>query len=85
MLSSLGTMQILLIVSVISVWIFSLIDVLRNDFEGNNKLIWVFVVMFGSFIGAILYLFIGRKQRKVTHHNWKQTNEDIEIVEGREQ
>ena len=43
--------------------IIALIDILKNEFNGNDKLIWVLVVLLFSVIGAILYLFIGRKQK----------------------
>lgn len=43
--------------------LIALIDILKNKFEGNNKIIWVLVVLFFHFIGAILYFVIGRKQR----------------------
>ena len=43
--------------------LIALIDILKNKFEGNNKIIWVLVVLFFHFIGAILYFAIGRKQR----------------------
>lgn len=60
----LGPMEILVIVSTIGLWIFALVDILRNEFTGNNKLIWVLVVLFGSVVGAILYFLIGSKQKK---------------------
>jgi 4-amino-4-deoxy-L-arabinose transferase-like glycosyltransferase len=44
-------------------WIIAFIDILRSDFEGNNKLIWLLVVIFVPFIGLIAYFFIGRKQK----------------------
>ena len=44
-------------------WIFALIDILRSDFQGNNKLIWVLVVIFLPIIGAILYFAIGKNQK----------------------
>ena len=43
--------------------IIALIDILKNKFEGNNKILWVLVVIFVNFFGAILYFAIGRKQR----------------------
>jgi len=43
--------------------IIALIDILRNDFEGNNKIIWVIVILLTWFLGAILYYFIGRQQK----------------------
>nr|WP_292249309.1 PLDc N-terminal domain-containing protein [Mesonia sp.] len=43
--------------------IIALIDILKNRFEGNNKLIWTLVVLFTSIIGSILYFLIGRKYK----------------------
>lgn len=43
--------------------IFALVDILRSDFHGDNKLIWIIVVLFMNFIGAILYFIIGVKQK----------------------
>ncbi|SHG55753.1 Phospholipase_D-nuclease N-terminal [Salegentibacter echinorum] len=59
---ALGTPQIILIgVSIIP--LIALIDILRNDFQKNDKLIWILMVIFLNIIGGILYLFMGRKQR----------------------
>ena len=44
-------------------WMIAFIDILRNDFAGNNKLIWLLVVIFVPIIGPIAYFFIGRKQK----------------------
>ena len=43
--------------------IIALVDILRSEFEGNNKLIWVLVILLTWILGAILYYFIGRKQK----------------------
>lgn len=54
---------ILMIINLVA-WVIALIDILRSNFRGQNeKLIWTLVVLFGGFIGAILYLFIGTKQK----------------------
>lgn len=45
-------------------WIWSLIDILKHDFEGYNKLIWLVLVLALPFLGVILYYFIGRGQRQ---------------------
>ena len=55
---------ILLLVLVQGVpWIIAFIDILRSDFQGNNKLIWLIVIIFVPIIGPIAYFFIGRKQK----------------------
>ena len=38
-------------------------SILKNRFEGNNKLIWTLVVLFTWIIGSLLYFLIGRKQK----------------------
>ncbi len=55
---------ILLILSLLFIFpLIALIDILRSDFEGNNKLIWVIVVIFFNLIGSILYFLIGKNQK----------------------
>ncbi len=43
--------------------IVALVDILANEFNGNDKLIWVLVVIFLGIIGAILYFAMGQKQK----------------------
>ncbi len=43
--------------------LIALIDILKNNFSDNNKIIWVLVVLFFPLIGAILYYTIGTKQK----------------------
>jgi hypothetical protein len=44
-------------------WLVELIDVLRRSFpEPSVKIVWVLVVIFTHFIGALIYYFVGRKQ-----------------------
>lgn len=54
--------QIIILVS-IGLFIYSLVDILKSSFDNNNKLIWLLVVLLVPFLGSILYLFIGRKQK----------------------
>ncbi|MCG3653239.1 PLDc N-terminal domain-containing protein [Aliarcobacter butzleri] len=44
-------------------YIFIIIDILKHEFTGYNKIIWMIVILCFPILGAILYLFIGRKQR----------------------
>ena len=44
-------------------WIVEIVDVARRSFyEPNNKIIWILVVIFLHFIGALVYYFVGKKQ-----------------------
>ena len=46
----------------------ALVDILRSDFEpSQNKLIWVIVVVLLPILGSILYLIIGRNQRRMPY------------------
>ena len=58
-----GPFQLILILFVFLPTLIALIDILKNEFSGNNKMIWVLVVLFGNFLGAVLYFIIGRKQK----------------------
>ena len=51
-----------LIFITILLWIIALIDILRSNFRGNDKVIWLLAVIFVPFLGAIMYFLIGRKQ-----------------------
>lgn len=65
-LGFIGPWQIILILITLLLLItpiIALIDILKSEFSGNNKMIWVIVVLLGSFIGAALYYLIGRKQK----------------------
>jgi hypothetical protein len=43
--------------------IIALIDILKSQFNGNDKIVWLLVVLFTNFFGAILYFLIGRNQK----------------------
>jgi hypothetical protein len=43
--------------------LIALVDILKNNFEGDSKLIWVIVVIFLPIMGSILYFLIGRNQK----------------------
>ena len=60
---AIGAPQIILILSLFLTPLIALVDIVRNEFTGNNKLIWILVVFFFNFFGVILYFLVGRKQR----------------------
>ena len=43
--------------------ILTLIDVLRNEFTGNNKIIWLLTIILLPPLGSVLYIFIGIEQK----------------------
>ena len=64
-----GIWQTILIVLLIVGFLLpaiALIDILKSDFKGNDKIIWVLVVLFLNLIGTLLYFSIGRKQKIIS-------------------
>jgi len=46
-------------------WIWMIIDVATNEpGEDQNKIVWLLVVIFTSFIGAAIYYFVRRPERQ---------------------
>jgi hypothetical protein len=47
-------------------WIWMLIDCLKfESSEGNDKLIWVLVIVLTNWIGALIYFFVRRGERRL--------------------
>jgi hypothetical protein len=43
--------------------LMALISVLTSEFQGNDKIIWVLIIIFLPFLGSVLYFLIGRDKR----------------------
>jgi hypothetical protein len=61
----LGLIEIIMILFLIGFipFILAFIDILKNEFTGSNKLIWLLAILFAPVIGSIVYFFIGTKQK----------------------
>ncbi|MEN6616928.1 MAG: PLDc N-terminal domain-containing protein [Syntrophorhabdus sp.] len=44
-------------------WIAAIVSILRGNFQGNDKVVWLLVVILLYTLGVILYFFIGRKKK----------------------
>ena len=45
-------------------WIWALVDCAQNEpSEGNDKVVWILVIVLTHALGAVLYLLIRRPQR----------------------
>jgi hypothetical protein len=45
-------------------WIWALIDcATKEPNEGNQKIVWILVIVFTHFLGAVLYVLIRRPDR----------------------
>jgi hypothetical protein len=43
--------------------LLALLNVLMSDFQGNEKIMWVLIIIFLPFLGSLLYFLIGRDKR----------------------
>jgi hypothetical protein len=49
-------------------WIWMLVDcATKEPSHGNDKIIWILVIVFTHWIGALIYFFVRRPQRKREH------------------
>jgi len=57
--------MIQLIVGILTIvlWVAGLMDILKHEFTGINKIIWLVLVFAIPILGSILYFAIGRQQR----------------------
>ncbi len=55
------TLMVILFIFLIP--LLALISVLMNEFPGNEKIMWVLVIIFLPFLGSLLYFLIGREKR----------------------
>jgi heme/copper-type cytochrome/quinol oxidase subunit 2 len=57
-------MVLILSLGMIGFWVWTLIDLLRAEFEEeHNKIIWLLLVIFLPVIGVILYWLIAPEQK----------------------
>ena len=55
---------IVMIVGGTILWIWMLIDCATNEpSEGNDKIIWILIIIFTHWIGSLIYFLVRRPQR----------------------
>lgn len=46
-------------------WIWMIVDCATNEpSQGNDKIIWILVIVFTHLVGAAIYFFVRRPERK---------------------
>ena len=61
-----GILFLMMVAAALAVFIFwvrMLIDCAKNEPEGNDKLVWILIIVFTGIIGALIYHFVRRPQR----------------------
>lgn len=63
-----GVLILLVVLALAALWIWALVDAIRvpddADYRAGTKLIWVLVIALTGFIGAAVYLAVGRPARR---------------------
>jgi hypothetical protein len=55
---------ILIGLSFLALWIWALIDcATKEPAEGNDKIVWILVIVLASWIGALIYILVRRPAR----------------------
>lgn len=62
-LAVVGTTQFLILGLIAIIPLIAIVDILRNEFTGYNKIVWLIAVVFVPAVGVILYFLIGVKQK----------------------
>jgi uncharacterized protein YneF (UPF0154 family) len=47
----------------IGLMLIAFVDILKSEFTGSNKIVWLLAVILVPLVGPIAYFFIGRKQK----------------------
>ena len=51
-------------------WVTMLLDAIRNEPDhGNDKALWILIIVIGQFIGAVVYYFVRRPEREKLARN----------------
>jgi cell division protein FtsW (lipid II flippase) len=59
-----GFIALCLILLCCAFWIWMIIDcATKEPNEGNDKLVWIVIIVFTQIIGALIYYFVRRPQR----------------------
>jgi len=54
-----------LVVAAVAFWIWMIVDCATNEpSEGNDKLVWIVIIVFAQIIGALIYYFVRRPKRQ---------------------
>jgi len=53
-----------LLIAILVLPVLALVHMLRNDFKGRHRLIWVLIILFLPLFGSILYFILGKRYRR---------------------
>ncbi len=54
---------VLAVLALLGFWVWALVDCAKGDFRGNDKIVWILIIIFTNWIGSIIYFAVGRAQK----------------------
>ncbi len=62
-----GIMELVILVLLVGgpLFLIALVDLLKSEFKGSDKIVWLLVVILLPIVGSVCYLLIGSKQKLV--------------------
>ena len=45
------------------IWLYCVIDIIKSEFTGNNKIIYLLLVILVPLLGVLVYAFYGKNQK----------------------
>ncbi|MEQ9307960.1 MAG: PLDc N-terminal domain-containing protein [Balneolaceae bacterium] len=60
-----GIGLVALTIIALALWFFAIADIVKGSLAGDtNRILWLLIVIFFPILGALLYLFIGKKPHR---------------------
>ena len=58
-----GTLSLIVGLFFLILWIYAIIDIAKNEFRNNDKVVWLLLVILLPCIGTIMYFWLGRQKK----------------------
>lgn len=59
----------LFVLAILVFWVWMLVDCIQHEFppqDQNAKIVWILVIIFAGWIGALIYFFVVKKAKAAT-------------------
>lgn len=80
--SSFVLLILFFVVATLIVWIWAIIDIIVSRLDAAEKLLWLLIVLYFQFIGAIVYLVVVRGLKKKLVHSKKKLVRQNKVIGG---
>ena len=64
LLPNIALFAIIFVIVTFSVWIWAIVDCLNSKLSTQEKLLWMIIIVFFHFLGALVYLIVAKSMNK---------------------